>query len=595
MSSITFKGRVSSDDDYRRLRSRKLQFLYNQKEDHSQEELQNEIAGSLGQLGRLPFTPTTQAKAGGIQGLSQNDIIIVVLGPTGSGKSTFINIATGLDTKVGHNLESGTRIINPVRLSFPEDGGRDIVLVDTPGFDDTNKTDAEILAMITAWWMDTYHQHITLSGLLYFHRISDNRIGGTSLKNLDMFKKLCGENPLEKIILMTTMWDQVDEETGATRYQDLQKDYWSEMSERGTTARFMGTRESALSILTPFILKAIQGKVRLSLSSTTEAKVVEKESLLKKDIIIAIMGPTGSGKSTFINIATGLDVGIGHTLESCTSTVNTIKLSFPEYSECNVVFVDTPGFDDTNKSDAEILKMIADWLNETYRQDIYLSGLLYFHRISDNRMGGTPAKNLEMFKALCGTKRLKNVILTTTMWDEVDEATGNARETELKNNYWRKMIDHQSKTARFKNTRESAFKILGPLIDEAKSQQAVLIQEEMVDMKLQLRETSAGQAFYEKMSFLVAQRQEMLRHIREELKRPDLDETSMQLTRVKYQNLQKDLDRALGELRGMKLPIGHRLVLMAYTAMGWGKDLIGSNQMNTPYVSPPSFNPNTTT
>lgn len=31
-----------------------------------------------------------------------------------------------------------------------------------------------------------------------------------------------------------------------------------------------------------------------------------------------------------------------------------------------MVFVDTPGFDDTYKSDTEILSMIADWLVKTY-------------------------------------------------------------------------------------------------------------------------------------------------------------------------------------------------------------------------------------
>jgi hypothetical protein len=32
----------------------------------------------------------------------------------------------------------------------------------------------------------------------------------------------------------------------------------------------------------------------------------------------------------------------------------------------DLVFVDTPGFDDTHKQDVDILKMIADWLKSTY-------------------------------------------------------------------------------------------------------------------------------------------------------------------------------------------------------------------------------------
>jgi hypothetical protein len=65
----------------------------------------------------------------------------------------------------------------------------------------------------------------------------------------------------------------------------------------------------------------------------------------------------------FINVATGVDAGVGHDLESCTSEIGIIKMTFPGY---NIVFVDTPGFDDTKRSDSDILKMISDWLEITY-------------------------------------------------------------------------------------------------------------------------------------------------------------------------------------------------------------------------------------
>ena len=96
------------------------------------------------------------------------------------------------------------------------------------------------------------------------------------------------------------------------------------------------------------------------------------------------MGPTGSGKSTvrpshvakcyftltprqqFINTITGFETGIGHTLESCTNKIGAIRLSIPELADGDLVFVDTPGFDDTHKSDVVILKMVAEWLKSTY-------------------------------------------------------------------------------------------------------------------------------------------------------------------------------------------------------------------------------------
>lgn len=60
------------------------------------------------------------------------------------------------------------------------------------------------------------------------------------------------------------------------------------------------------------------------------------------------------------------DIEIGHDLESCTDQVRTFSCLHPNGSD-TVVFVDTPGFDDTNLKDTEILKAIADWLTATYR------------------------------------------------------------------------------------------------------------------------------------------------------------------------------------------------------------------------------------
>lgn len=57
-------------------------------------------------------------------------------------------------------------------------------------------------------------------------------------------------------------------------------------------------------------------------------------------------------------MATGNDLVVGHTLDSCTTMVRMVKVH-------DIILVDTPGFDDTYKSDTEILNMIADWLKDT--------------------------------------------------------------------------------------------------------------------------------------------------------------------------------------------------------------------------------------
>jgi hypothetical protein len=66
----------------------------------------------------------------------------------------------------------------------------------------------------------------------------------------------------------------------------------------------------------------------------------------------------------FIYTATGVNTGIGHGLESCTNEVKMVKFSFPEVSNCSLVFVDMPGFDDTRSGSETVQKMFQNWLQE---------------------------------------------------------------------------------------------------------------------------------------------------------------------------------------------------------------------------------------
>jgi len=77
------------------------------------------------------------------------------------------------------------------------------------------------------------------------------------------------------------------------------------------------------------------------------------------------MGPTGTGKSTFIDIAT-LQGGktVSHSLNSYTSDIRAVRFPHPTTSR-PVVLVDTPGFNNTMKTDTEVLAMIAEWLEHT--------------------------------------------------------------------------------------------------------------------------------------------------------------------------------------------------------------------------------------
>ena len=170
-------------------------------------------------------------------------------------------------------------------------------------------------------------------------------------------------------------------------------------------------------------------------------------------------------------------------------------------------------------------------------------------------MVGTPLKNLVMFEKLCGKNAFQNVILTTTMWDKVDEETGETREKELKSKYWHT-------TGRFMRTRESAFNLIYPLIGTANERSLVLLQKELVDMGKKLPSTSAGRKLVSEMEVLARKRQDLLLRIGNEMIRTDGDKMTLEALQEEHQRLRHNLETTINEMRRLKLPLGHRLLNM---------------------------------
>jgi hypothetical protein len=158
-----------------------------------------------------------------------------------------------------------------------------------------------------------------------------------------------------------------------------------------------------------------------------------------------------------------------------------------------VHLIDTPGFDDTNKKDVEVLRDIAGWLGVTYRQKILLSGLIYLHPISDNRLRGSALRNLFMFKKLCGPDCLPGIVLATTMWGLVSAEDGIRRESQLRatNDFWGEMEKGGSRVMRHLRTKESAMTILSVIL-ESRHPMLLKIQDEMINEGLGLEDTGAG-------------------------------------------------------------------------------------------------------
>jgi len=189
-----------------------------------------------------------------------------------------------------------------------------------------------------------------------------------------------------------------------------------------------------------------------------------------------------------------------------------------------------------------------------YGKKSQLTGLVYVHRISDTRVGGTSQRNLRMFRKLCGTDSLKNVVIVTTMWDKVTPEEGSRREQELmsSNNLFKPLLDGGATMMRYGRTAESATKVINHLLGK-KATTTQIVREMMQETKT-LEETAAGGELRSEIEVLLKGHKEDM-----ELLKAELREMAQRELAEERQRMDQKLDVLLKELdelkRGITVPI----------------------------------------
>lgn len=217
---------------------------------------------------------------------------VIIVGLTGSGKSTFIASLTGEHYRVGNSLESYTEKAEAILYTPPNHNS--ICLIDTPGFDDTNRSDAEILREIAAFLRALMKLDMPLYGIVYLHRITDPRISGSTMKTLKILEKICGESAFPNVVLVSTMWDTLNRtsegsDIGEAREGDLlREEFWGYMKRNGAKIMRLGQDYDARHIVEHLIterrpvLLQIQYEMQLyddllPLEKTAAGKYLEKD------------------------------------------------------------------------------------------------------------------------------------------------------------------------------------------------------------------------------------------------------------------------------------------------------------------------------
>ncbi|KAJ8509250.1 hypothetical protein ONZ45_g8562 [Pleurotus djamor] len=183
--------------------------------------------------------------------IRKDDKVFLIMGGTGTGKSTFVNAILGSPlAQITNSLEPCTRSVQAFR-HVAEDGTKTVV-IDTPGFDESCVHDADIINSIAHWMNTLYRNKVAPCGVLFFHSLSANRVGKAPMKNMLLFSKLSGKAVFSNMAIVGTMVDQVDETIVEARLEELACCWESAASLRPHVVPFRNTAASAWDIISGF-------------------------------------------------------------------------------------------------------------------------------------------------------------------------------------------------------------------------------------------------------------------------------------------------------------------------------------------------------
>ena len=178
-----------------------------------------------------------------------------------------------------------------------------------------------------------------------------------------------------------------------------------------------------------------------------------------------------------------------------------------------------------------------------YSAGAKLAGVIYVHRISDDRFGGLAVKNFRMFRELCGEKTLKNVVLMTNMWGRVTSQQGADGEQQLKDIYFKAAIEKGAQLCRHSNTPESARAILRKILKN--SPLVLKIQHELIEEGKNIGQTGAGEELNREIREAVEKYQRDIREVEESKKKAIeyKDEESVEELEEEERKMQEEMKK----------------------------------------------------
>jgi hypothetical protein len=169
-----------------------------------------------------------------------------------------------------------------------------VQLVDTPGFNDTARSDMDILVTITEW---IHVNKIAVAGIIYLYKITDMRFTGANRMNLKILKALCGEQFYPHLVLASTMWDEMRDESGVMQAEERERELlqspniWKDILAKGAEyKRYSALREQGQSMVDHLLSKQNAPSMAItiesrdqSLDNTTVGQLVLEEGRKREE------------------------------------------------------------------------------------------------------------------------------------------------------------------------------------------------------------------------------------------------------------------------------------------------------------------------
>lgn len=145
------------------------------------------------------------------------------------------------------------------------DGKTSFTIIDTPGFDSSPRANLAVLKTIAEKLAETTNTG-PVSGVIYFHRITDLRLTGPASTHISILEHICGESFYPRVAFVTSMWNRINQEDAS--YKTLEKGWWQlqqRYSRLGKFFEFDNGEESARTVLEYFSGKGATTRPTLQL------------------------------------------------------------------------------------------------------------------------------------------------------------------------------------------------------------------------------------------------------------------------------------------------------------------------------------------